>query len=65
MALVLLAEYSDRIDADVARLTLAAEGIEAFLFDAGMAGLGLGGMIPARLMVADTDAERARAVIGG
>jgi hypothetical protein len=64
MALVPLAEYSDRVAADVARLTLAAEGIEAVIFDGGMASLGLGGITPARLMVAERDCTRAAQIIG-
>ena len=35
MALAMVREYSSRIDADVARLALEAEGIPAILFDAG------------------------------
>ena len=65
MALVPLAEFSDQIAADVARLTLAAAGIEAVVFDSGMASLGLGGITPARLMVAESDCARARQIING
>lgn len=61
MALVPVAEFSDRIAADVARLRLDAAGIEAVLFDGGMASLGLGMMTPVRLMVDADDAERAGA----
>jgi len=63
MTLVPIAEYPDRIAADVARIGLAAEGIEALLFDGGMADLGLGFMTPVRLMVHEDDAERARDLI--
>lgn len=59
MPLVPVAEYSDRIAADVARLQLAAAGIEAVLFDGGMASLGLGMMTPVRLMVDQADSARA------
>jgi Putative prokaryotic signal transducing protein len=65
VALVPVAEFSDRIAADVARLTLAAEGIEAVIFDGGMASLGLGLMTPARLMIDEVDAVRARLVLEG
>ncbi|MDM7956839.1 DUF2007 domain-containing protein [Blastomonas sp.] len=58
-----IAEYSDRIEAEMARLTLGAQGIDAHIFDGGMAGLGLGFMTPARLMVLPEDAARARAVL--
>lgn len=47
----------------MARLALGAEGIEAHIFDGGMAGLGLGFMTPARLMVIPEDAARARSVL--
>lgn len=63
MALVLLSEYADRVEADLARLTLAAEGIESVLFDAGMASLGLGLMTPVRLMVDADDREVALALL--
>jgi hypothetical protein len=63
MSLKAIAEYSDRIEAEMARLTLGAEGIDAHIFDGGMAGLGLGFMTPARLMVLPEDAARARMVL--
>ena len=63
MSLKAIAEYADRIEAEMARLTLGAEGIEAHIFDGGMAGLGLGFMTPARLMVLPEDAARARLVL--
>lgn len=63
MSLKAVAEYADRIEAEMARLTLGAQGIEAHIFDGGMAGLGLGFMTPARLMVLPEDAARARALL--
>jgi hypothetical protein len=63
MSLKPIAEYADRIEAEMARLTLGAQGIEAHIFDGGMASLGLGFMTPARLMVLPEDAARARAVL--
>ncbi|MBA4781146.1 MULTISPECIES: DUF2007 domain-containing protein [Pseudomonadota] len=63
MSLKAIAEYSDRIEAEMARLALAAEGIDAHIFDGGMAGLGLGFMTPARIMVLPEDAQRARIVL--
>jgi hypothetical protein len=63
MSLKAIAEYSDRIEAEMARLALAAEGIDAHIFDGGMAGLGLGFMTPARVMVLPEDAARARVVL--
>lgn len=65
MSLKAIAEYADRIEAEMARLALGAAGIEAHIFDGGMAGLGLGFMTPARLMVLPEDAAQARAVLEG
>lgn len=63
MALVELARFENRIEAELARLNLAAEGIEAVLFDAELASFGLGPMMPARLMVLDEDLDEARALL--
>ena len=65
MSLKAIAEYSDRIEAEMARLALGAAGIDAHIFDGGMASLGLGFMTPARLMVLPEDAVQARAVLAG
>lgn len=65
MSLKAIAEYSDRIEAEMARLALGAQGIDAHIFDGGMAGLSLGFMTPARLMVLPEDAARARSVLEG
>ncbi|WP_187334896.1 DUF2007 domain-containing protein [Novosphingopyxis iocasae] len=64
MGLVRIAQFPDRMAADLARLQLAAEGIESVVFDGGMASLGLGMMTPARLMVAEEDADHARDLLG-
>ncbi|MGF1549530.1 MAG: DUF2007 domain-containing protein [Sphingomonadaceae bacterium] len=63
MPLVELKRYEDRIAAEIARGRLAAEGIEAVLFDAGLSSLGVGGALPARLMVAEEDRPRAAAIL--
>lgn len=63
MALVELERFNDRIFADLARTRLGADGIEAHVFDAGLSNLGLGPMFPARLMVDESDLERARAIL--
>ncbi|MBB5684579.1 putative signal transducing protein [Sphingobium boeckii] len=63
MSLVPVAEFSDRIGADLARLQLLSEGIEAMLFDGGMGGLGLGFLTPVRLMVADEDFDAAQNIL--
>lgn len=64
MGLVRIAQYPDRMAADLARLQLASVGIESVVFDGGMASLGLGMMTPARLMVAAEDADDARDLLG-
>jgi len=64
MGLVRIAHFPDRVAADLARLQLAAEGIESVVFDGGMASLGLGMMTPARLMVAEEDEDDARDLLG-
>jgi hypothetical protein len=63
MALVEIAAFADVMAAEIARGRLASEGIDALLFDAGLSGLGLGTMVPARLMVDEADAETARSIV--
>ena len=64
MSLVQLATYGTRVEADLARLTLAAEGIEAVIFDAeANSFFGGGGLIGVRLMVLDEDLDDAVAVL--
>jgi hypothetical protein len=57
--LVELARFTTRVEADLARLRLQSEGIEAVMFGAEMSGLGLGSMLPVRLMVLDEDRDAA------
>lgn len=57
--LVELARFSTRVEADLARLNLESEGIDVVLFGAEMGSLGLGPLLPIRLMVLDEDRERA------
>ena len=64
MGLVRIAQFPDRMAAELARLQLASEGIESVVFDGGMASLGLGMMTPARLMVSEEDLDDARALLG-
>ena len=59
MALVELARFQTRVEADLARLYLESEGVEAILFDAEMSNFGWGPMMPVRLMVLDEDLELA------
>jgi len=63
LSLVTIAEFPDRIAADLARLQLEAAGMDVVLFDGGMASLGLGMMTPVRLMVPDEHADEARALL--
>jgi nucleotide-binding universal stress UspA family protein len=63
MSLVTIAEYASHVDADLARLKLFGEGIDAHILDGGMASLGLGFMTPARLMVLDEDEDQAKAIL--
>jgi putative signal transducing protein len=63
MALVELARFDNRIEAELARLNLGAEGIEAVLFDTEMNSFGWGPLMPIRLMVIEEDLEPARAIL--
>ena len=62
MALVELARFSTKVEADLARLLLEAEGYDAILFDQGMNYV-LGPFTPVRLMVAEQDFAEAAAVL--
>lgn len=64
MALVEITRFSDRITAELARGRLAVEGIDAALFDEGLAGLGLQILGSVRLMVDEADQESAAAILG-
>lgn len=64
MSLVELATFGTRVEADLARLALAAEGIEAIIFDAeANSFFGGGGLISVRLMVLDEDYEQAARIL--
>ncbi len=54
-----VARYQSRIDADVARLYLLEEGIEAVLFDAEINSFYGGLFMPVRLMVLEDELELA------
>lgn len=62
MGLVELARFSTRVEADLARLLLEAEGFEPVLFDEGMNYV-LGPFTPVRLMVAKEDFIEAAALL--
>ena len=65
MALTELARFQNRVEADLARLHLQAEGIDAVLFGAETGSLGLGPLMPVRLMVLEEDVEEAKWVLAG
>ena len=58
-----VARYRTRIDADLARLKLESEGIEAVLFDAETNAIVWGPMMPVRLMVLDEDRSEAERLL--
>ena len=61
--IVELARFQTRVEADLARLRLEAEGIEAILFDAETSSIGWGAIMPVRLMVRDSDRWQASRVL--
>ena len=63
--LVEAARFGTRIEAEVARLNLGAEGVDAILFDAEMNSFGWGPLMPVRLMVLEEDLELAHEILAG
>ena len=63
MSLVELARFDNRIEAELARLNLEAEGVGAVLFDAEMNSYGWGPLMPIRLMVVEEDLAEARRLL--
>ena len=63
--LVEAARFGNRIEAEVARLNLGAEGVDAILFDAEMNSFGWGPLMPVRLMVLEEDLELAQDILAG
>ena len=61
--LVEAARYSNRVEADLARLSLESEGIESVLFDTEINNVYGGLLLPIRLMVLDEDLERAQRLL--
>ena len=60
MSLVELARYGTRVEAELARLALDAEGIDAVIFDAETNNFfGGGGLISVRLMVLEEEYDEA------
>ena len=61
--LVEAARYSNRVEADLARLYLDSEGLESVLFDTEI-NYAYGGLfMPVRLMVLDEDLKRAQQLL--
>ncbi len=63
MPLVILATVFDPVEAEVMRTRLDAGGIEAVLFDTGIASLIGPGLSGVRIMVLDEDEVAARALL--
>jgi len=63
VSLVEVALFDNRIEAELARLNLEADGIGSVLFDAEMSSFGWGPMMPIRLMVLDEDEDEARRLL--
>jgi hypothetical protein len=63
VSLVELARFDNRVEAEVARLNLEAEGIDVVLFDAEVSHFYGGWLMPIRLMVLEEQLEDARAVL--
>lgn len=61
--LVEAARYNSRIEADLCRLYLASEGVEAVLFDAEVNSFYGGLFMPVRLMVLDEDLGQAQRLL--
>jgi hypothetical protein len=59
VALVELARFGTKVEADLARLLLEAEGLHVMLFDEGMNYIGLGSIMPIRLMVLEEEFDEA------
>ncbi|HYX46387.1 MAG TPA: DUF2007 domain-containing protein [Sphingomicrobium sp.] len=57
------ARYNSRVEADLARLFLESEGVEAVLFDAEINHFYGGLFMPVRLMVLDEDLGRAKRLL--
>jgi hypothetical protein len=63
MSLVCIETLYSPVEAEIARARLEAAGIDAVLFDAGIASLIGPGVSGIRLMVVDMDEARARAAL--
>jgi len=57
--LVEVARFQNKVEADLARLLLESEGLTAIPFDEGMNYIGLGPIMPIRLMVPQEEFDEA------
>ncbi len=62
--LIQIATFQNGVEADLARLLLESHGFDVRLFDDAMGYLGLGSILPMRLMVPPSQAEEAIAILG-
>jgi hypothetical protein len=58
-----IASFADAMLAGIVRGRLEADGIEVQMLGGAVASIGLGGLAPARLMVAPRDEARALAIL--
>ena len=61
--LVELARFQNKVEADLARLLLESAGLTAVPFDEGMNYVGLGPIMPIRLMVRQDEYEEAARIL--
>ena len=61
--LVEIARFQTKVEADLAVLLLEAEGLSPVLFDVGMNYIGLGPLMPIRLMIGRDEAQEALALL--
>ena len=61
--LIEVANFGTRVEADLARLYLESEGVEAVLFDTGINSFYGGWLLPVRLMVLDEDLAEAQRLL--
>ena len=65
MALVEVARFQTKVEADLARLVLEGEGLAPVLFDEGMNYIGLGSIMPIRMMVVEEEQQEALDLLAG
>lgn len=63
MGLIEIARFNNRAEAELARLCLGGEGIDAILFDTESQFLNGGLFVPVRLMALDEDSDAAQRVL--